>query len=263
MNPLIITATPNNCWLNPEFGYARTPEEFAKEAALCQENGASVLHMHGEVDWRRCIQEVRSSTDIVIQAGMSSLTIADRMAVYQEAADMISVMTGHHDEAFVQLDCHVLHPREELVQYCEMGQKYDVKPEWEIWHTGHLWNMHYLQERQLIKDPAVLTLFFGWPGGNWTPPTVAEYEGRRSHVPEEAVVTLSVMGQEQMTLLVHAIQGGDHVRVGTEDYPFDVAGQPVATHVLVRQIAEIASALGRPVATPSQAREILGLKGGR
>ena len=52
---------------------------------------------------------------------------------------------------------------------------------------------------------------------------------------------------------------GDHVRVGTEDYPFDHSGAPAPTHELVAEVVQLAEAIGRPVATPEQAREIVGL----
>ena len=69
------------------------------------------------------------------------------------------------------------------------------------------------------------------------------------------------MGEAQFRLLVAAITLGDHVRVGTEDFPFDRHGNPASTHELVDQIAAVARAVGRPVASPDQAREITGLVG--
>ena len=52
---------------------------------------------------------------------------------------------------------------------------------------------------------------------------------------------------------------GDHVRVGTEDYPYDQYGKVVTTHELVKETAEMAHALGRPLATVQQARKMIGL----
>ena len=70
--PLIITATPNICWLRPEVEYPRTPEEMAAEASRCREAGASILHMHAD-DWPGTIAAVRAATDLIVQCGMSSL----------------------------------------------------------------------------------------------------------------------------------------------------------------------------------------------
>jgi len=259
MQPLIIIATPNICWLNPDVGYPRTPETIAEEAALCQQNGAAILHTHAEGKWAETIEAVRAKCDIIIQCGMSSLPIPERMEVYQNRADMISIILNHHDEAFARTECLVLHPREELEEYARLCRKYGVVPEWEVWHAGSVWNLNYLIGRKLLKPPYVATLFFGWPGGTWSPPTVDEYLYRRRLMPDGCVCNVSIMGEGQRDILTAAIIHGDHVRVGTEDYPFDHSGKVVATHELVKETAEMAKALGRPLATVKQVRKMIGL----
>jgi 3-keto-5-aminohexanoate cleavage enzyme len=257
--PLIITATPNNCWLHPEVDYPRTVESLVEEAERCERAGAAILHFHGERYWTEAIAALRARTELIVQCGMSSLPIPERMEVFEQGADMISIITSHHDEAFVGLDVHKLHPREELAEYAELSRRYGVKLELETWHTGSIWNIEWMIERGLIDAPYFASIFFGWPGGSWSPPTVDEYLHRRRNLPGECVATVSAMGEEQFRLLVAAITLGDHVRVGTEDHPFDRFGQPAATHELVEQIADVARAVGRPIATPEQAREITGL----
>ena len=54
---------------------------------------------------------------------------------------MISIITSHHDEAFAGLDVHVLHPREELLEYARLQAESGVRLEYEIWHTGSIWNL--------------------------------------------------------------------------------------------------------------------------
>jgi 3-keto-5-aminohexanoate cleavage enzyme len=260
MDPLIITATPNVSWLHPDVPYPNTPCTMVESARLCREHGAAVLHIHAE-DWCQTIRAVRAETDLILQCGMSSLPIADRMIIFEERADMISVMLGHHDEAFAQMDTHALHPREELEEYCRLSAAYGVKLELEVWHTGSIWNMNYLIRKGLLQPPYITTLFFGWPGGAWTPPTVQEYLSRRSYLPRNTVTTVSVMDERQIDIITMAILHGDHIRVGTEDYPYCRAGQIAATHELVAEAVHIAQALGRPIASPSQARQIMGLKG--
>lgn len=267
MPPLIITATPNISWLHPQVDYPRTPQAIAEEAALCQQNGATILHTHAEGRWADTIQAVRAKSDIIVQCGMSSLPIPERMEVYKNKADIISVILNHHDEAFAQTECNVLHLREELVVYCRLCRKYGVIPEWEVWHAGSVWNLNYLIGKKMLKPPYVATLFFGWPGGTWSPPTVDEYMYRRRLMPEGCVCNVSVMGadhattlgQGQRDILAAAIIHGDHVRVGTEDHPYDHNGKLVRTHELVKETAEMARALGRPLATVQQARKMIGL----
>jgi 3-keto-5-aminohexanoate cleavage enzyme len=260
--PLIITATPNVSWLHPDVDYPRTVEALVEEAQRCERAGASILHFHGEDYWSQAIDALRAETGLIVQCGMSSLPIAERMEVFEKRADMISIITSHHDEAFVGLDVHVLHPREELVEYAELSRTYGVKLELETWHTGSIWNIDWLIERELLDPPYFASIFFGWPGGSWSPATVDEYLHRRRSLPRDSVATLSAMGEQQYRLLVAAITLGDHVRVGTEDHPFDRHGRPARTHELVAQIAAVAGAVGRPLATPEQAREIIGLSAG-
>jgi 3-keto-5-aminohexanoate cleavage enzyme len=257
--PLVITATPNVSWLHPEVDYPRTVESLVEEALRCQEAGASILHFHGEGYWSEAIDALRDETSLIVQCGMSSLPIPERMEVFEKRADMISIITSHHDEAFAELDVHVLHPREELAEYAELSRKHGVKLELETWHTGSIWNIEWMIQRGLLDPPYFTSIFFGWPGGSWSPPTVEEYLHRRRSLPRECVATVSAMGEEQFRLLVAAITLGDHVRAGTEDFPFDRHGNPATTHELVEQIAAVAHAVGRPVASPDQAREITGL----
>lgn len=260
VDPLLITATPNVCWLKPEVPYPRTPQEISREARLCEVAGASILHTHAEGQWERVIHETRRHSSLVIQCGMSSLPLEDRMPVFHGGADMVSIILNHHDEAFAETDIHVLHPRQELVEYMRLCTEYGVKPELEIWHAGSIWNMNYLIERDLLAPPYFATLFFGWPGGTWSPPTVEEYLYRRKLMPEGSVVSVSTMGPNQTSILAAAILHGDHVRVGTEDYPY-LGDKVASTHKLVKQVAGLAQRLGRPIATAIEARQMLDIGG--
>jgi 3-keto-5-aminohexanoate cleavage enzyme len=270
MQPLIIIATPNICWLNPDVDYPHTPQDIAEEARLCYENGATILHTHAVGDkpssgqWAEVIRAVRQRSDIVVQCGMSSLPIQDRLEVFKNKADMISIILNHHDEAFARTECLVLHPRQELEEYAQLCKQHGVIAEYEVWHAGSVWNLNYLIGKKLIEPPYVTTLFFGWPGGTWSPPTVEEYLYRRKLMPEGCVCNVSIMGKERGTveqrdLITAAILMGDHVRVGTEDYPYNHQGEIITTHELVRETAEIARALGRPLADIMQTRDMIGL----
>lgn len=258
MDPLVITATPNICWLHPEVPYPHSPGTMAEEARRCQDAGASILHMHAEGHWTEAIGAVRENTDMIVQCGMSSLPIKERMEVFEQHADMISIILSHHDEAFAQVDVYALHPREELEEYARLSAEYGVRLEHEIWHTGSIWNLKYLIGKGLLRPPHITTLFFDWPGGSWAPATIQEYHYRRSFLPEGCVVTVSAMGEKQIDIVAAAILNGDHVRVGTEDYPYNRAGRLAPTHELVAEAARLAQAMGRPIATPAQARRITG-----
>jgi 3-keto-5-aminohexanoate cleavage enzyme len=261
MDPLIIVATPNTCWLKPDVDYPRTPQAIALEAKRCLQKGATVLHTHAEGQWKEVIRAVRSSCDIIIQCGMSSLEIEERMDVFKEKADMLSIILNHHDEAFTEVDCLKLHSKQELEKYAKLCTKYHVAPEFEVWHAGSIWNLNYLISKKMLKLPYITTMFFGWPGGTWSPPTIEEYMYRRRLLPQGCAAAVSIMHEDQIKILTAAILEGDHVRVGTEDYPYTKSGKLAKTHELVGEIASISRSLGRPVASVQQARNILGLDG--
>ena len=258
MDPLIITATANICLLFPDVPYPLTVEEITTEATLCEQAGACIFHIHAEKRWSEVINAVRQQTELVIQCGMSSLPITDRMAVWTEHSDMISMILSHHDEAFNGQDVHVLHPREELEEYMRLCNQYHVKPELEVWHAGSIWNMHYLINKGLLPAPYFTTLFFGWPGGSWSPPTSEEYLHRRRLMPSGSVINVSSMGPEQKNILTAAILNGDHIRVGTQDYPY-IQETIAPTHELVAEAADLAHHFRRAIATAEEARSILGL----
>jgi 3-keto-5-aminohexanoate cleavage enzyme len=258
MDPLIITATPNVSWLHPDVWYPKSAAEIADQAAACVEAGASIVHVHAEGKWREAIVSVRKRTTGILQCGMSSLPIPERMDVFKGGADMISIMLSHHDEAFVGLDTHRLHPREELVEYVKLASRYRVKPEFEVWHSGSIWNLRFLVAKNIVSQPFFATLFLGWPGGNWSPPTVEEYIYRRKLMPEKSVVSVSVMDRSQAEVLTEAITRGDHVRVGTEDNPF-IGEKLATTPELVKWISGVSKARGRPVASVEEAARLVGV----
>ncbi len=153
----------------------------------------------------------------------------------------------------------MLHLKEELIEYTRLCREYGVIPEWEVWHAGSIWSLNYLIGKKLLQPPYITTLFFGWPGGTWSPPTVEEYLYRRRLMPEGCACNVSIMGRGQRDILAAAIIHGDHVRVGTEDLPYDHNGKLVDTPALVRETVEMARAFGRPLATVQQARKMIGL----
>ncbi|MFW9951405.1 MAG: 3-keto-5-aminohexanoate cleavage protein, partial [Candidatus Thorarchaeota archaeon] len=155
----------------------------------------------------------------------------------------------------------VIHDLSELEEYCITCKQFNIKIEWEVWHSGSYWNLNYLIEKKLLSPPYVLTLFFDWPGGTWSPPTADEYLHRIKYMPNNSVHTISVMGKEQTKIAVLAIQNGGNVRVGTEDFPFIREEKPAKNNAeIVARMVRISKEMGRETADPSEARKILGIR---
>lgn len=204
-DPLIIVATPNICWLHPEVKYPVNAQEIGEEAALCREAGATVLHTHAEGQWKEVYDSVKAKSDILLQGGMSSIPLQERIELFELKYDMVSIIANHHAEAFKDVTCDMVHPLAELEEYAHACRKYGVKPEFEIWHTGSIWNLNQLIQKNLLDGPYITTLFFGWPGGTWSPATLEEYVYRRRMMPDHCACTVTIMCEEQMDILAAAV----------------------------------------------------------
>jgi 3-keto-5-aminohexanoate cleavage enzyme len=260
---LIVTVTTANAWIYPEAkNYPKTPEEIAETVYRCYNEGASIAHVHLPKNAnKKTVELIREKCDIIIQAGMSSDPINERQELFDSKPDMVSIILNHHDEVFLDVEVNRLHPRKELEEYCELCRKTGIKSEFEIWHHGSVWNLNYLIRKNLIDKPYFLTLFLGWPGGTWSPPTKDELLHRIKYLPPDCVSSVSVMGPDQEVILPLAIELEKHVRIGTEDYPYLKKGVLAKDNTeLVRKIVKIGKEKGREIADPSEARKMIGIR---
>jgi 3-keto-5-aminohexanoate cleavage enzyme len=262
---LIITATTANSWIYPNVkNWALTIEDLIEDIVQCYEAGAAVAHVHlprgQEIE---VVKRIREKCDIIVQAGMSSESIPKREGDFKAKPDMLSIILNHHSEHFTDAKVDVLHPLPELEEYCNRCKEFKIKPEWEVWHMGSYWNLNYLIKKGLLdwSIPHILTLFFNWPGGTWSPPNYDEYMHRIRYIPNDCVHTVSCMGEDQMKLLVFVLTHGGNIRVGTEDYPFIDKGKSAKNNAeIVAQYYDITKHVNREIADPTEARKILRLK---
>jgi len=261
---LIITATTANSWIYPELkNWANNINDLIEDVVKCYEAGAAIAHVHLPRDHEvEVVERIRERCDVIIQAGMSSEPIPKRSGDFNAKPEMMSIILNHHAEHFSETVVDVLHPLKELEEYCKKLKELNIRPEWEVWHQGSYWNLRYLIDKGLLdwSKPHILSMFFNWPGGTWSPPTYDEYLHRRKYMPPECVHTVSIMGEDQMKLLAFVIMNGGNIRVGTEDYPFIKKGRPAKNNAeIVKQYVNISEFLGRNVADPSEARKMLNL----
>lgn len=259
---LIITVTLAYSWIYPDVkNYPVTPKEIIEAACRCCEAGASIVHIHTpEGKAKEIVDSVREKCDVIIQLGMSSEPLEKRSELFDSRPDMVSVILNHHDECFPKVEVNQIHTRKELEEYCKIFRKTGIKPEFENWHYGSVWNLNHLIKKKLLEKPYYQTLFFGWPGGTWSPPTPDEFFHRIKYLPEGSIYSVSIMGPEQNIIVPLSISVGGHVRVGTEDYPFISEGTPAKSNLeIVQKTVKLSKEMGREVATPSEARKILGI----
>ena len=142
----------------------------------------------------------------------------------------------------------------------------NTKSEFEVYDVGHLYNINFLMRRKIIKPPIWLQFVTGILGGIGAnveevvhlKTTADRLFGAESYV-------WSVIGAgypAEFNLATLAIMMGGNARVGMEDNIFIEKGVLCKSNAeLVAKVVRIAKELGREIATPDEARKILGLKG--
>jgi 3-keto-5-aminohexanoate cleavage enzyme len=289
MDKVVITVTVDCSMSYP--GFPRMPRiddvpAVADEYIRAIDAGASLVHHHGvhyledsiQADGRRLsrtdfqgwadlTQRIRAERDAIIQFGIASARLDEKIALMDLGPEMMSYAFNVHDEffqpdpAFPANEQYSLHPRPELEAFCAAAREHGVKPEVESFYTGAFWNLEYVRGKGLLDDPVWTTLFLGWPGGAWTPPTADSLLHLVAHLPPRVNWNVSVMNPTmQWRLLALALGLGGHVRVGWEDNPYLPDGTPSRTNAeLVDTIVRLARLMGREPASPAEAREIIGL----
>jgi len=273
---------------NPSMPAIEDTDAVAAEYTRAIDAGASLVHHHGvhyleksmgadgrklsHVDfegWRDVTDKIRSARNPIMQFGIASARLEEKIHLMELAPDMMSYAFNVHDEyfrpdpAYPANEMYSLHPRDELEAFCAAARAHHVKPEIECFYTGAFWNLEFIRDKGLLEDPIWATLFLGWPGGAWTPPTQDSLLYLTRHLPPRTNWNLSVMDpQTQWKLLPMAIGMGGHVRVGWEDNPYLPDGSLSKTNAeLVEVVVRMAESIGRGIASPDEARRIVGISG--
>jgi len=149
------------------------------------------------------------------------------------------------------------HPAD-MELFVQTMQAHGVKPELEIFDTGMLSTARRWLQKGLITAPLHVDLVLGIPGGMAATPEALMY--LKSQLPEGTTWTVAGIGAAQLPLGTLALVLGGHVRVGFEDNVYYRKGELARSNAqLVERIARLSRELDRPVATPDEARQILGL----
>ena len=140
--------------------------------------------------------------------------------------------------------------------------KYEIKPEIEIFDLAMLYNAANLIERGLLKTPAHVQFVMGVPNAMPARRSILEFLiSELKAVMPDATWTAAGIARYQLPVNEWTLELGGHVRTGLEDNTrFDKTRLAKDNAELVARLAEMAPAYNRSVATPAQAREILGLR---
>jgi 3-keto-5-aminohexanoate cleavage enzyme len=146
-----------------------------------------------------------------------------------------------------------------LRRMAEAFERERVVPELECFDTGHVGLALQLREEGLLHDPLVVQFVLGVPGTG-VPASVTMVEHLRRMIPEDAHWSVCAIGPAQLPLNAYCILAGGHVRTGLEDNLLYRRGERATNEQLVARVVRLAAELERPVATPGQARELLGVR---
>jgi len=133
-----------------------------------------------------------------------------------------------------------------------------VKPEIECFELGHIGQARSLIDSGLVVGNPLFQLCLGIP--NAAPATAEALMAMRAMLPANANWAAFAIGQGCFDLVALSTLLGGHVRVGLEDNLYMGPGQFATNEKLVAKAAEIIRALGRDVATPAEAAELIGLR---
>ena len=270
--PVIVTAAltggVHGKETNPNL--PETPAEIGRAAAAAEAAGASVVHLHARQDngersfaterFQELDDAVREHADNVVIQHSTGGTAAP-------ADDRHQPLRTDPPPEMASLDMGPLNRYDHLTSentrgtidalHAEMSER-GIKPELEVFNDGHRNEVHGLLERRDLAAPVYATLIFG--PGTLTRPRPRNFLTAIDDLPEGALFNTLGFGRHQLPFATMGILFGGHVRVGLEDNVYYRRGELVESNAqLVERVVRIAEELGREVATPAQARDILGL----
>lgn len=301
-NKTVITCAVTGAIHTPTMSDALpyTYDDIATQAIDAAEAGASILHLHARdnetgapsvdpADFKPFLDRIKQSTDAVVNistGGSLTLSIQDRIKPAATfSAEMCSMNMGSMNFAFHPLatrytewkfdwekdyvansDGNIFRNTfRDIREAAETLAPHDMKFEHECYDVGHLYNLKFCTDQGLFKAPIFIQFVMGILGGIGADIDNLVFMKKTADKLFGDSYRWSVLaaGSAQIPLAAAAAQMGGNVRVGLEDSLFITRGQLAESNAQqVAKVRRVIEELGNEVADPSEAREILGLKGG-
>ena len=272
MEKLIITAAICGAEVlkehNPAVPY--TVEECVREAKAAYDAGASIIHLHVRYDDGTPTQDknrfkavmdaiYKVCPDVIIQpstGGAVGMTDDERLQPTELNPEMATLDCGTlnfgGDEVFMNTENTIKY-------FAERMNERGIKPELEVFDKSMIDMALRLHKKGVIKTPMHFDFVMGVNGG--ISGELRDFVFLRGSIPADATYTVAGIGRYEFPLAAAAIIDGGHVRVGFEDNVFVSKGVLAKSNgELVEKVVRIAREFGREIATPAEARQILGLK---
>jgi 3-keto-5-aminohexanoate cleavage enzyme len=261
--PVGAEATRNN---NPNLPL--TPEEIAEESVQCVKKGAAIIHLHvrdnlgnatqSKAIFQETMELIKKRCKAIIQTstgGAPWMTPKERLQPIELQPEMATLTTGtinFGNDIFAN-------PMPMVETFAQKLAEYGVKPEIEVFDVGMIHNALSLVKKGILQLPLHFDFVMGVPGAIPGEPThLLHLVGL---LPTGCTWTVAGIGRSELPLATMAIIMGGHVRVGFEDNVYYKKGVLAENNAqLVERVVRIARELGRDIAAPDEARQILGLR---
>jgi len=277
-----------------------TPDEIRTQAIEAADAGAAILHLHARDPhdgrptpspdvFRQFTPAIAAQTDAVINistGGSTRMTLDERLAYARIAKpEMCSLNMGSMNFSLHPVAAKIASWRfdweKEYVEgmedmifrntfrdirniLTEFGD-YGTRFEFECYDVGHLYNLAYFVDIGLVKPPFFIQSVIGILGGIGPDPenlNVMRATADRLFGRENYQFSVLGAGRHQMSLVTMGAILGGNVRVGLEDSVYLAKGVKAKSNAeQVRKIRRILEELSFEIATPADARAMLGLKG--
>ena len=277
-----------------------TPEEIAEAAVGAAEAGASIVHLHarrpenGRPDYRpetfmQFLPVIKEKCDVVINVstgGGLGMSIDERLAAALEASpEMASLNMGSlnfgifpmaqkysewkfdWEPEFLEMTRDFIFPNTfKTIEYAlkNLGDAHGTRFEFECYDLGHLYNLAYFVDQGMIKPPFFIQMIYGILGGAGADPDnfMHMHSIATKLFGDEFEWSVLAAGRHQMPFATQSASMGGNLRVGLEDSLYIGKGELAKSNEeQVTKIRTIIEALGYRVATASEARDRLALKG--
>jgi len=267
-----------------------TPEQIASAAIEAASAGAAIAHMHvrdpetgkGSRDdelYKEVVSRIKDSgTDVIINltSGMGGdieIGPEDNLMNFGPNTDFVIALErlSHVEELLpdiCSLDCGTLNFGDGNMIYvgtpqqlrigAKRIQELGVKPELEVFDTGHMWFANKMHDEGLLDPPALFQICLGIPYG--APASTGSMKNMVEMLPKGSNWAAFGIGAMQMPMVAQAILLGGNVRVGLEDNLYLERGVYASNGTLVEKAATIINNLGARVMNAQDARKKLGLK---
>ena len=291
--PVIISVAITGGMQGKEYNpnHPETAEEQAEQTYECYKLGASLVHVHARrpentslttgdpAIYRRVNALIREKCpEIIINnttgGGIGVTTEEEYTASIRANPEIASIdmgpltiqavlknrpapLPGPRDQDFAFDYCTTC-SFGQTERYAKAMMEAGIKPELEVWHSGQYWLVHNLIDKGLVKPPYLIQFVMGFQSGAYATPK--EIIHLMEMAPKPSVFTCLGVGLLQTPTVATGLILGINVRTGMEDNILYKRGELCKNNAqLVEKVVRMARELNREIATPLQARRMLGL----